>query len=487
MYSGENSSKQGLEGANIYLDPIEPEDSESSDQVASTSGASLSDWSAQDFANVYVRFRPHLMSQARRILHDEIKAEEVVQDAFLYLMTALPELDSELGVLRFLRWKTKMLCFDVIRASKSGLQGNLVPLPDDFAAEVDISETLEKADDVAIINLALAKLSPRHREALIATTYEEKSAGEVARQMGLEENAFRQLLYRARKSFRIALVGEASVEGKSAAEILSLAAKRAGSKLTVPALALLVAGLAFPLMPSQELANDSPGLRVSSPWNGFNLPTDVDRRDEPSEGAKGNFESLSDSSVLEGSAVAEDSAAAAASGVEVVSRKQLVVSDGASQFTMLSPGDGDPLSTSLEDFNEYLGADMISQIVNKDFGFQVSPEQVLTIVNPSGLKVNLAFDIESENVVQYLTMQYEADGNFWMAVPGNSLSVVEKTGDTWAVSYAATDFLVGDFSGQYDFVATQDSAFSRSGIKIDLLLSRSGQVIDASASFMPKQ
>ena len=59
----------------------------------------LTKWSAQDFASIYVRFRPHLERHARRYLSSPVQAEEVVQDAFLYLMTALPELDSELGVL----------------------------------------------------------------------------------------------------------------------------------------------------------------------------------------------------------------------------------------------------------------------------------------------------------------------------------------------------------------------------------------------------
>ena len=91
----------------------------------------LKDWSAKDFANIYVRFRPHLISHAQKFLREKTQAEEVVQDAFLYLMTALPELDSELGVLKFLKWKTKMLCLDIIRSSQTGLNNNLVPLFDD--------------------------------------------------------------------------------------------------------------------------------------------------------------------------------------------------------------------------------------------------------------------------------------------------------------------------------------------------------------------
>ncbi|MDA8796037.1 sigma-70 family RNA polymerase sigma factor, partial [Aquiluna sp.] len=214
-------------------------------ELDSKQAVTLKNWSAQDFANIYVRFRPHLISHARKFLREETQAEEVVQDAFLYLMTALPELDSELGVLKFLKWKTKMICIDLIRAS-SRIQVEAVPddLPAGFLQE-DLSSDLERAEDAAIVVSALASLSPRHREALISSIYLEQSYGETAKRMGLSENAFRQLLYRAKKTFRFALVGRANVEGKSVAQIISLAVRKAssGHVYRASSVALLVCGL----------------------------------------------------------------------------------------------------------------------------------------------------------------------------------------------------------------------------------------------------
>jgi sterol 3beta-glucosyltransferase len=79
----------------------------------------------------------------------------------------------------------------------------------------------------------MAKLQPRQREALIATLYQEKAPEVVAAQMGLSENAFRQLLFRARGAFRKALVGEAETQGMRVSEILSLAARKAAKELGV--------------------------------------------------------------------------------------------------------------------------------------------------------------------------------------------------------------------------------------------------------------
>ena len=90
----------------------------------------LADWSAQDFASIYTRFRPHLERHARRFLNNPSQVDEVVQDAFLYLMVSLPELDSEIGVLRFLKWKVRLLCLDVMRASGKASVASIDDLPE---------------------------------------------------------------------------------------------------------------------------------------------------------------------------------------------------------------------------------------------------------------------------------------------------------------------------------------------------------------------
>ena len=61
--------------------------------------------------------------------------------------------------------------------------------------------------------------------------YEEKSISEVAAQVELSENATRQLLFRARAAFKQALIGDTDTTGMSAAAILSVAARKAGSEI----------------------------------------------------------------------------------------------------------------------------------------------------------------------------------------------------------------------------------------------------------------
>lgn len=190
--------------------------------------AVLKDWSAQDFANIYTRFRPHLERHARRFLRSQHQVDEVVQDAFLYLMVTLPELDSEIGVLRFLKWKVRLLCLDVIRASGRAIINNIDEIAEPASNDAEVGSEMEHIEDAAIVRLALSKLNPRHREVLLASMYEEKSTREIASQVGLSENATLQLIFRARAAFKKALLGDnVDTSGMSVTAILSVAARKA--------------------------------------------------------------------------------------------------------------------------------------------------------------------------------------------------------------------------------------------------------------------
>ena len=202
----------------------------------------LAEWTAQDFSSIYLRFRPHLERHARRFLSNPSQVDEVVQDAFLYLMVSLPELDSEIGVLRFLKWKTRLLALDVIRASGRAYINSIDDVPEPESSDPEVSSHLEQQDDAAVVRLALSKLNPRHREVLIASMYEEKSTEQIAAQVGLSENATRQLIFRARSAFKKALIGDVDTTGMSAGAILSVAARKAAQeskKIGASAMALI--------------------------------------------------------------------------------------------------------------------------------------------------------------------------------------------------------------------------------------------------------
>lgn len=212
-------------------------------QTKDSKPVKLKEWKAEEFASIYVRFRPHLERHARKWLTNQSQVDEVVQDAFLYLMVSLPELDSEIGVLKFMKWKVKNLCLDIYRASGRAYVKSIDDVAEPVALNSELGSDLEKAEDAAIVRLALSKLNPRHREVLLASIYEEKSTAEIAAQVGLSENATLQLLFRARGAFKKALLGDVDTNGMSMGAILSVAARKAGEeakKVGVQAMVLVL-------------------------------------------------------------------------------------------------------------------------------------------------------------------------------------------------------------------------------------------------------
>ena len=432
--------------------------------------AVLKDWTAKDFASIYVRFRPHLERHARRYLSNNSQVEEVVQDAFLYLMTTLPELDSELGVLRFLKWKTRLLALDVIRANSKAHVSSLEFAPEMPASGPDLSEGLERVDDAAIVSLALAKLQPRHREALIATLYEEKSNEVVAEQMGLSNNAFRQLLFRARASFKAALVGEAETAGKSVAEILSIAARKAAKdsgKIIASAGAFLLV-LALSLSFGTSFFN-SPATQVAEP-----SPVDVvDSSDETAQPQAAESETAQP---VESEPVAE------------VTSIQTVVNpnqQSAAEETVPAPPTEDDLKRV--QLMNVLDGGLAAKLAGDSETVELRAGAGTVVIEAkTGLTAHIAYDLNSETVIQHAYFVLRVDGHELTAVPKSSLTVVDRGSSQTLVSYAATDLMIGDLAGSLGFVSVDKTTFSKSGFMVDIVLDPSGSPVSAKLRVIPR-
>ncbi|MEN9962742.1 MAG: hypothetical protein RIS66_1155 [Actinomycetota bacterium] len=443
--------------------------------------AVLKDWTAKDFASIYVRFRPHLERHARRFLTNRSQVEEVVQDAFLYLMTTLPELDSEVGVLRFLKWKTRLLALDVIRANS---RASFAPIDEqpEFAANLpEMSDSLEQADDAAIVSLALAKLQPRQREALIATLYEEKSNEVVAAQMNLSDNAFRQLLFRSRAAFKKALVGEAETAGKTVSQILSMAARKAaaesGKYISAAGAFLLVLAIAIGVVPnlSSDVVNEQVALpepTITSPESPVaeaedaQLPTE-----EPGPGAEVVVvdqvltTEQTQLVIQPASAVtpkpAPTAEALAQQQTEVAMRNALSVST----VKMLSRA-GDVSATAA--------------VSNTNQG-------TVSLSGSNGLKAIISYDLATVDGVSGAWISFDVSGTSFVA--GSKVDHSEKTlnaDGSVTLTYLATDLLVGDASGTYGYLAISNTYVSSSAVKVVVTLSPEGQITSSSLNFIPR-
>ena len=191
-------------------------------------------WSIAELGAFYTAHRFELKTHADRILKDSSRADEVVQDAFIKVMLAAPELTSEEHALSYLHRTIENLCIDLFRAE--GRRPNLVLL-DDATAEVesswqdqgDHSQVLSAAEDAAIIRQALALLSPAERTALVMWEMDGRSTAEIAAELGIKESSVRHTVSRARTSLRNVLSTLIIDEerGLTALDMLSTSYKKA--------------------------------------------------------------------------------------------------------------------------------------------------------------------------------------------------------------------------------------------------------------------
>ena len=198
-----------------------------------------------DFAGLYIRHRSSFTLQARHYLRDARDADEVVQEAFLRLFLALPELETELQALAYCRRTITNLCIDRYRAQARRPQVvdiATVPL-EEFADEEGIDPVV-RAEDAALVRTALSMLSPLHRAALVKREIEEKTLPVIAEELDVPEDSVKHLLFRARRALRRLLSGTSLAPGGDleGAPVLG-AAVRAGSGGLAAFVLLLVLGL----------------------------------------------------------------------------------------------------------------------------------------------------------------------------------------------------------------------------------------------------
>jgi RNA polymerase sigma-70 factor (ECF subfamily) len=379
--------------------------------------------------------------------------DEVVQDAFLYLMVSLPELDSEIGVLRFLKWKTRLLALDVIRASGRAYINSIDDVQEPESNDPHVSTNLEQQDDAAVVRLALSKLNPRHREVLIASMYEEKSTEEIASQVGLSENATRQLIFRARAAFKKALIGDVDTTGMSAAAILSVAARKAaseGKKVGAAALTLI----ALVVMSLTVF----PGLNRATTDQMAEAPVNSGSSESPSQatgevtGTEAEVSPTPDSEIVEDSGSNAGATANAQSSVSTAPAK----------------AKKSPIETALS-------APALGGIVNADSRSLVFVlDQTYTAVGENGLIVSFTFNPTSQAVFSGVEGQVQIENLRFTFKPVNPVLISGKNGQSEQVFMFVGD--VGELIDSFGKNWSQTD-LGKSKVKIEVLMEANGAAV----------
>jgi len=160
------------------------------------------------------RYQAKAVRVAFLITHDELQAEDVVQDTFMHLSRKIGQFDSARPFEPYLLRSVVNAALNVTRRVKQR-----VPLDDDLGqVEQLLSQTASVESEVDYLQLkqkiiaALAKLEPRQRAAVVQRYYLEMSEKEMAVALDTAPGTVKWLLNAARARLRELLGSGRSTE-----------------------------------------------------------------------------------------------------------------------------------------------------------------------------------------------------------------------------------------------------------------------------------
>jgi hypothetical protein len=309
--------------------------------------------------------------------------------------------------------------------------------------------------------------------------------------MGLGENAFRQLLFRSRAAFKKALIGEAEISGLSMSEVLSVAARKAaaesGKLASVAGAFLLVLALSFGVIPNLTSNVSEENISLPQPAVAESQVTELSPGEDSLGISEEEPEYLGEITPLEssdGGKVADEVEVVAGETENAVSPKGLVAKPPeVTPATADTPEEG----IILAGLRNTLGASAAMQLASTGGSTAAldrsGSKGTLSIITGSGLKGVISYDLDSDSGIQRVWFEINIDGESFISAPMAWFAKKTENADgTLQLDYAATDLLIGDTSGNYDFIAIGDSVLSRSAIQISLIFGKDGAALDSSMS-----
>jgi RNA polymerase sigma-70 factor (ECF subfamily) len=323
--------------------------------------------------------------------------------------------------------------------------------------EPEVSSSLEQQDDAAVVKLALSKLNPRHREVLIASMYEEKTTDEIAAQVGLSENATRQLIFRARAAFKKALIGDVDTTGMSAAAILSVAARKAaseGKKVGAAALTLI----ALVVMSLTVF----PGLNRTTGDQMAGAPT------TPGTSQDAGSASSADPAPGSSNQAVDDPASAGEDGSNPTDSNNSSEAGSAARPTPTQQSENDEIES-------ILSGPALGGIVNSDSAAKVFVlDQTYTALGDNGLTATFTFNPSKANVFKDVTVEVAIDTFLFQFKPANIELISGKNSDNLDVY-----MLVGDTTYLFDENGKKwsETELGQSRVKIEVVMEANGTTV----------
>jgi RNA polymerase sigma-70 factor (ECF subfamily) len=165
---------------------------------------------------VYHDFGPRVFNLVRRLVANEVDAEDVTQDVLLQVVRKLPGFRGESAFPTWLHRVTVNAALSHRRLmavrKKHHLHNSLDVYGEDKPVSPSSPRRMSGPDDQALghelqqlINRAIDELPPGYREVFVRADVEEMSNADIAEQLGMSLPAVKSRLHRARAMLRDAL------------------------------------------------------------------------------------------------------------------------------------------------------------------------------------------------------------------------------------------------------------------------------------------
>lgn len=394
--------------------------------------AGLGAWTVAELGAFCAQHRSELSSHAFRILKNQAKSEEVVQEALLKILLAAPELSSEEHALGYVHRTIENLCVDIFRLE--GRRPSFV-LIDDATSEIeskwhggsDHADVMAAAEDAVIVRQALSLLSPAERAAIVMWEVEGRSTKEIAQELGIKESTVRHTVSRARASLR-RIMSEIVIDeyrGLTALDLLSSSYRKVAEfskKSSKAALSLVLIFFAFFGFNSMSERNSVPTMLIQDSPVQVDLPV----RAESSEGS-----------------LEEDQEIAAPA-----LNQSLMVGEGEKSKALKFPGlnkAGIPISFTVADSKGTLGSAYFRERPVNTSGADLGVSQILkTDEGAANIFVSQALTIESGELKYRPTVAFGQSGSWiplLVEVTATEITRI-KSGDYLLTAHIAVESVV---------------------------------------------
>jgi RNA polymerase sigma-70 factor (ECF subfamily) len=293
--------------------------------------------------------------------------------------------------------------------------------------------------------------------------YEEKSTEEIASQVGLSENATRQLIFRARAAFKKALIGDVDTTGMSAAAILSVAARKAaseGKKVGAAALTLI----ALVVMSLTVF----PGLNRATTDQMAEAPASSGSSSESGQSAGSSESNSSQSGAATESATTDPT--------ETAVTPETDNSNEASQAAAkLAPSPTPSAQAAKKAIEAVLESPSAGAVYNSDAKSMILViDQNYAVIGDNGLTATFTFNPTTSSVFSEVNIDVKIENFAFEFKPTNTQLVSGKNGDKQDVY-----ILVGDATYLYDESGKKwsKSDLGKSRIKIEVVMEPNGTAV----------